>query len=66
MEQVRSRHYVQVGHVCQPQKICDRIDNISMLFRYVLEAVFDVLHLIVFDDTNKSFVSSMMKLFRDI
>ena len=43
------------------QKICDRIDDISMFFRCVLEAVFDALHLTVFDDTNESFVSSMMK-----
>ena len=33
----------------------------SILFRCVLEAVSDVLHLTVCDDTNESFVSSMMK-----
>ena len=43
------------------QKICDRIDDISMFFRCVLETVSDALHLAVFDDTNESFVSSMMK-----
>ena len=32
-----------------------------MLFSCVLEAVFDALYLTVFDDANKSFVSSMMK-----
>ena len=44
----------------------NRIDDIRLFFRCVLEAVFDALHLTVFDDANESFVSSIMKLFRDI
>ena len=42
------------------QKINNQIDNFWLFFRCVLKAIFDVLHLTIFDDTNKSFVSSMM------
>ena len=33
----------------------------SMIYRYVLEVVSDVLYLAIFDDANRSFVLSMMK-----
>ena len=56
---VESRKETMCDHAAQ--KICDRIDVFSMFFRCVLKAVFDALHLTVFDDTNESFVSSMMK-----
>ena len=53
---------IRIETICDhaAQKICDRIDDIRLFFRCVLEAVPDALLLAVFDGTNGPFVPSMM------
>ena len=53
---------IRIETVCDhaAQKIYDQIDDFSIEFRCVLEAVPDALYLAVFDNANKLFVPPMM------